>query len=87
MTTHLTNETRERVGRDLAGEDSLADLRSWIREHALTVVEDEGDTDDEQLIYGVELVLSEREHGDWTEDEVRCQLRDLLSASTTIRTS
>ncbi|MHB8574984.1 MAG: hypothetical protein ACYDCQ_06580 [Dehalococcoidia bacterium] len=80
MSTSLKSETQARVGRYLTGLDPLAKLQTWIREHALTVVEDEGDLDDAHVVYGVELVLAEREHGDWDDDEVQARPRELLPA-------
>ena len=82
MSTILSTETRDRIGRYLGGEDTLQQLRRWFRSSALTVVDESGDADDEQLIYAVELLLSELEHGDWAEDEARVKLEELIVTRT-----
>jgi len=82
MSTILSNETRDRIGRFLAGDDTLQQLRRWFRSSALTAVSDSGDADDEELVFAVELLLSELDHGDWTEDELRAKLKELIAEET-----
>jgi hypothetical protein len=78
MATRLAERVSEHVGEYLAGNATLADLRAWRRGGAITTVDDAGDGQDEQLIHTIELLWSEFEQGDWSEDGLRDRLREAV---------
>ena len=82
MGTILGDETRNRVARYLARDDTLQQLRHWLRSSALTAAAAMDDSNDERLVYAVELLIAELEHGDWTEDELRTMLKALTATQT-----
>ena len=67
-----------RLGAYLAARESLADFRRWFVRGALLPASDSADEGFRHLVYATELRLAEFDHGDWTEEELREQLRGLV---------
>ncbi len=79
MSATLGDETHDRIAQYLACDATLQQLRHWLRSYALTAAAATSDADGERLVYAVELLISELEHGDWTEGELRAKLKALLA--------
>lgn len=78
MTQSLEVDVRERLVRYLADEATLADFRTWFIGEAWNI--DKRATEaTAQLVHQIELLLSEHEHGDWTERELRRELAPLVT--------
>jgi hypothetical protein len=73
-----TAVVERQLGAYLAGRGSLADFRCWFVRGALLPAADSADEDFRRLVYATELLLAEFDHGDWTEEELRGQLRGVV---------
>jgi hypothetical protein len=73
-----TRTVEGRLGEYLAGRGSLAAFRRWFDAGPLLEAADTPDDGFRRLVYDVELCLAEFDHGDWTEGELREQLRGVV---------
>ncbi len=71
---------REHVSRYLAGEIDLRAFRDWFVPFAWNI-ERRASTETAEVVHQIDLVLSEFEHGDWSEAEVRDHLAPLVQNS------
>lgn len=76
----LASEIRHQATRFLDDEIAVAALWSWLEQHMWDI--DNRDPKTAPLAHEVELLLTETAHGDWTEDELRDKLREILFADT-----
>ncbi|MFL5244896.1 MAG: hypothetical protein ACJ8FY_22570 [Gemmataceae bacterium] len=77
MPVDLQVSIREKLANYLAGKISLSAFRSWFDPILWDV--DETDENARQLAYGIELLLSEFDHGDWTVEELKERLRPFVA--------
>src|SRR5437870_1018722 len=70
-------EIREQLARYLSGKIALQAFRDWFLPEAWNIDQRAGAAS-AGLAHEVELLLSEFEHGDWTEDELKRRFRSLL---------
>lgn len=70
---------RRAVGRYLAGQADAAETYRWVADRSWEVERREP-APIAMLLRDVELYLSEFQHGDWSEDELKSRLRGLFSA-------
>jgi hypothetical protein len=71
-------EIREQARRLLNREIPVAEFWSWLQPKMWDI--DRVDRSAASLAHQIELLLTETAHGDWTEDELRDKLRELLFA-------
>jgi len=76
----LELEIREQVAAYLRGRISLEDLYGWLQPRAWDVERTAG-AETARLAHGVDLLLAEFQHGDWTEAEAKDHLWRLLEYS------
>ena len=77
----LDLEARKMIADYLATKISLPDLRRWVLEQAWNV-ERRSDHETASVVREVELLVSEFEHGDWTQNELADRLRPLVTTYT-----
>lgn len=69
----LATRVHKKLVEYLAGDITLSAFQDWLRPNLWEV--GEADRSLKNLAYGIELCLSEFEHGDWTEPELREKLQ------------
>ncbi len=77
MQSLLDTAIREQLTHYLAGEQTLAALEDWFHFHTWNVYQ-RGDVRAAELRAAIELCLTVYSDGEWTEAELRDQLRQLL---------
>ncbi len=75
----LDLEIREKLARYLGDEISLQEFRDWFLPQGWNV-DRRAAASTAELAHEVELLLSEFDHGDWTESELRERFIPLLTA-------
>ena len=78
MTSKLNDRIAEKVVEFLCGSADLGALREWLAP-IVWDIEDARDEAAEALAYGIELAISEYDHGHRTIDELRKSLASLVN--------
>ena len=86
MSLSRVGETRDRLARYLAGDDSLDQFKDWLV-GTLLEAEQDGDTAAEDVIFDIMLPMAEESSGYITEDDLRRALRPLLHPAPVIAVS
>lgn len=76
----LDEEIREQLSRFLAGDIDLRAFRDWFVPFAWNI-EKRANAGTAEVVHQIDLVLSEFEHGDWSEAEMRDHLVPLVQNS------
>lgn len=77
---------REKLAKYLAEEISLSAFQEWFVPRAWNI-DKRGEPGAVELVHEIELRLAEFSNGDWTEDELRTQLRPLATHYTVYMTA
>lgn len=72
----LEVQIRERISLYLTGRIEGADLESWLSEMAWEIEDEAAET--RHIALAALRLVSEAAHGDWSEDQLKAQLRALL---------
>lgn len=73
----LDAELRQELCRYFGEEITIEDFREWLAPRAWNIHK-RADTELAHLVQQIEAILSEFDHGDWTEGELRQQLAKLI---------